>query len=280
MAGVSFSHLRGQRSSFEPRPCLCGSACKWHMVLDLTTMLVGAALLVAAFVKGTTGFGFPLIATPTVALLIDIRTAVTILILPNLFMDVAQVFRGGLPYATFRRFAWLLLLTVVGVFLGTKVLATLPLWMLNLCLGIMVLLFVLSTSVSLEFRISSRAEKFLSPVAGLIGGFLNGMTNAAGPSLAIYLYSLRLEKRDFIKSIATIFIITKASQLAAVSTWNLLNRGTLLLSLGVTLLVLLGFYAGLKTQDRVNQQTFNNTLRILLLLIGVILVARALTQAA
>jgi len=250
------------------------------MFLDLTTVLVGASLLVAAFIKGTTGLGFPLIATPTVALLIDIRTAVTILILPNLVMDVAQVFRGGFPYATFRRFAWLLVLTVLGVFLGTKVLATLPFWLLNLCLGIMVLFFVLSTWFSLEFTISPRAERFLSPAAGLIGGFLNGMTNAAGPSLAIYLYSLKLEKRDFIRSIATIFIITKASQLAAVSTWNLLNRATLLLSLGVTLLALLGFYAGLKTQDRVNQQTFNKALRILLFVVGVILIARALTQPA
>jgi len=65
------------------------------MSFDLTYILVGVALLVAAFVKGATGLGFPLIATPTVALLLDIRTAITVLILPNLFMDSAQVIRGG-----------------------------------------------------------------------------------------------------------------------------------------------------------------------------------------
>ena len=173
-----------------------------------------------------------------------------------------------------------LVLTVIGVFLGTKVLVTLPLWILNLCLGVMVLLFVFSTWLRFEFTISPRAERILSAPAGLIGGFLNGMTNAAGPSLAIYLYSLKLEKRDFIKSIGTIFVVTKASQLAAVSTWNLLNWSTLSLSFEVTLLVLLGFYAGLKIQDRVNQQTFNRSLVILLFAIGVILIARALTQPA
>ena len=61
------------------------------MSFDLTQLLVGAALLLAAFVKGATGLGFPLIATPMVALLLDIRTAVTVLILPNLLMDSAQV---------------------------------------------------------------------------------------------------------------------------------------------------------------------------------------------
>jgi uncharacterized membrane protein YfcA len=74
------------------------------MPFDFTYPAVGIALLIAAFVKGATGLGFPLIATPTVALLLDIRTAVTILILPNLFMDSAQVIRDGFPYAIFRRF--------------------------------------------------------------------------------------------------------------------------------------------------------------------------------
>jgi uncharacterized membrane protein YfcA len=243
---------------------------------DQKTILVAAALLLAAFVKGTTGMGFPLIATPMVALLLDIRTAITILIIPNIVMDITQVFRGSFPAAVLRRFAWLLLLTIIGVFLGTKVLATLPLWILNLSLGVMVLAFVASTLLRLDFDISPRAEGVLSPVVGLVGGFLNGMTNAAGPALAVYLYSLKLQKTNFIKSISIIFIITKMSQLVAVSTWNLFNWATLRLSLEVTLFILLGFYVGLKTQDRVNQQTFNQGLLVMLFAIGVILVVRSL----
>lgn len=248
------------------------------MVFDETTILVGVALLVAAFVKGTTGMGFPLIATPMVALLLDIRTAITILIIPNIVMDLMQVFRRTFPAAVFRRFSWLLLLTVFGVFLGTKVLVTLPLWVLNFCLGVMVLAFIGSNALRFEFEISPRAESVLSPAMGIVGGFLNGMTNAAGPALAIYLYGLKLQKTDFIKSISTIFIVTKVSQLAAVSTWNLFNQTTLLLSMVVTVFILVGFFAGLKTQDRVNQQTFNRGLLVLLFVIGVTLVIRALTQ--
>jgi uncharacterized protein len=250
------------------------------MSFDLTHALVGLALLLAGFVKGASGMGFPLIATPTVALLLDIRIAITILIIPNIVMDAAQIFRGGFPFAVLRRFAWFLLTTLIGVFLGTKILVTLPLWVLNFCLGVMVLVFVVSTWLRFEFTISPLLEKKLALPAGLVGGFLNGMTNAAGPALAIYLYGLRLPKREFIKSIATIFIVTKLSQLMAVSTWNLFNWQTLTLSLGVTLFVLLGFYGGLKTQDRINQQNFSRGLLFLLFGIGVTLVIRALTQSA
>lgn len=246
------------------------------MPLDQTTLLVGFSLLLAAFVKGTTGMGFPVIATPTVALLLDIRTAVTILIIPNLVMDLTQIFRGQLPYEILRRFSGMFLSTVVGVFLGTMVLASLPLWILNLTLGLIVLSFVAANFFRPEFHIPPHQERKLSPLMGLIGGFLNGMTNAAGPALAIYLYSLRLPKVEFVKSIATIFIVTKTSQLLAVSMWNLLNAFTLKLSLAVTLFVLVGFYAGLKTQDWVNQRLFNRGLLTLLFLIGLVLIGSAL----
>jgi uncharacterized membrane protein YfcA len=246
------------------------------MPLDPTTIIVGAMLLLAAFVKGTTGMGFPMIATPVVALLLDIKTAIVILIIPNLIMDATQIFRGSFSGAIFRRFKWLLLWTVVGVFLGTKVLVMLPAWILNLTLGITILAFVVWNLFRVEFEIAPRLERALSPVIGLVGGFVNGMTNAAGPVPAIYLYSLRLPKLEFIKSIATIFIITKLGQLVAVSTWNLFAPATLRLSLEVTLFVLVGFYLGLKTQDRVNQETFNRGLLVVLFVIGVVLIVRAL----
>lgn len=246
------------------------------MSLDPTTVLVGASLLAAAFVKGATGMGFPLIATPTVALLLDIRSAVVILIIPNIVMDITQILRGSLETRIFRRFCWLLFLTVLGVFGGTKLLVQLPLWVLNLTLGIMVLVFVVSNFWHRDFQLSPRAERLLSPWIGLASGFLNGMTNAAGPVLAVYLYGLKLPKRDFVKSIATIFMITKISQLAAISTWNLFTPARLRLSLGVLLFVLLGFYAGLRAQDRVRQETFNRGLLVLLSLIGIALIVRAL----
>ena len=98
-----------------------------------------------------------------VALLLDIRIAVTILILPNLLMDITQVFRDGFPYAILRRFKSMIGLTIIGVFIGTMVLVMLPLWALNLSLGIMVLVFVTSNLLKLDFTISAAAEKI--PVA-------------------------------------------------------------------------------------------------------------------
>lgn len=250
------------------------------MAFDFIYLFIGLALLIAAFVKGATGLGFPLIATPTIALILDIRTAVAVLILPNLFMDSAQVLRDGVPYEVLRRFKNLILPTIVGVFLGTMVMVKTPLWILNLCLGVMVLIFVFSSLLKFDFTVSPTREKFLSPLFGFVSGFLNGVTNAAGPTLAIYLYNLKLEKRAFVKTIATTFVITKFTQLVAISTWNFFDWYTIRLSMLVLVFTLAGFYGGIKAQDRVNQKTFNRGLLILLFFVGVVLVLRALTQPA
>lgn len=246
------------------------------MFLDQTTILVGVFLLLAAYVKGTTGMGFPLIATPMVALILDIRTAITILIIPNIVMDIGQIFRGRFLGSIFRRFASLLVLTVVGVFIGTKILVSVPVHIMHLILGFMVLAFVAYNFFHFDFQISASIERLLSPLVGLGGGVLNGMTNVLGPLVALYFYGLKMEKQEFVKSVATTFMVAKVSQLFAVSTWGLLTPSTLLLSLLVTVLSLMGFYLGLKSQDRVNQKTFNRVLLSLLFVIGVTLMVRAL----
>lgn len=102
------------------------------------------------------------------------------------------------------------------------------------------------------------------------------MVVCLGPALAVFVYSPQWAEAEFVRSISTIFIVTKLSQLIAVSTWNLFTPATLSLSLEVTIITLLGFYAGLKTQDRVNQRTFNRGLLTLLFVIGVTLVVRSL----
>ncbi len=48
------------------------------------------AVLLASYIKGVIGFGFPTISTPILALFVDLRVAIVILILPNLVMDAIQ----------------------------------------------------------------------------------------------------------------------------------------------------------------------------------------------
>ncbi|MBI3624656.1 MAG: sulfite exporter TauE/SafE family protein, partial [Candidatus Rokubacteria bacterium] len=51
------------------------------------------AVLLASYIKGAIGFGFPTISTPILALFLEPRTAIVILILPNIVFDGIQAVR-------------------------------------------------------------------------------------------------------------------------------------------------------------------------------------------
>lgn len=233
-------------------------------------------LLIAAYVKGATGMGFPLLATPILAFLIDIRIAIALLLIPNILMDLIQIIRGRLLSSQFRRLSPLLLCGVIGVFLGTRVLVSVPLAAVNLVLGLIVLSFVLSSALDLSPSIPSSWEALFGALVGLTGGFLNGMTNIFSPLAVVYLYGLKLTKVEFIKALASIFFTMKLSQLIALSRWQLLTTALVGQSLLLTVFVMLGFFAGLKTQDRLNQRAFNRAILVLLFLMGLGLIVKAL----
>ena len=71
---------------------------------ELGTVLSSVAVvLVAAFLKGIVGFGFPTTSTTLLALFVDVKIAVALVILPNIVMDGYQMLRRGQLLATARR---------------------------------------------------------------------------------------------------------------------------------------------------------------------------------
>ena len=76
--------------------------------------------------KGSIAFGFPVVATPLLALVLDVKTAVAISLVPNIVMDGVQVCRRGGVLAGVRRLLALLVFGLLGMVLGTRLLVVLP----------------------------------------------------------------------------------------------------------------------------------------------------------
>jgi len=242
--------------------------------MELTWTAVAGAFLLASFVKGTTAMGFPLIATPMVALLVDIKTTYALLVLPNILMDTLQIARGQLPWLLWRRLLSLLAATVVGVFLGTRILISVSERFIHLALAVMILVFLLSVYLDLRIAVPPRWEGSLGPAVGFAGGVLAGITNVIGPLTALYILALGFEKREFVKAVASIFFVTKVSQLIAISRWGLYTVQILWWSIGLSAVALVAFWVGLRVQDRVPQETFRRILHLLLFGMGVVFIYR------
>ena len=247
------------------------------MIPDATTVLSGVAVvLLAAFIKGTVGFGFPPIATSLLALFIDVKTAIALLIVPNIVMDTIQMVRRGNLLATARRLAVLLVTGAVGTVIGTRLLVVLPAWVASLVLGAFTLAFVALNATRFTFRVAPERERPLAAVAGLAAGLVGGLTNTPGTTLVIFFYALGLPKHEFVRAVSLSFVVLKLVQLAAVAHYGLLSWGLLQVSLGLTAVALTAFWLGLKVQDRLDQRSFNRAVLTFLALLGLWLVVRSL----
>lgn len=235
---------------------------------------MAAVVLLAAFVKGSIGFGFPSLATPLLSLVVDVRTAVVVLILPNIVMDTIQFVRRGAPLTTMRRFITLLGAGAVGTILGTRLLTLLSPRAATFTLGVFVLIFVTLNATGLAPRVPGHWEAWLSPLAGLVAGVVGGVTNAPATPLVLYFHGLGLAKHDFISAVAFTFIFYKLVQLGAVSWYGLLPWPLLWVSIALTSVALLGFAVGLKLQDRLDQRAFNRAVLVFLGVLGAWLVLR------
>ena len=232
-------------------------------------------MLLAACVKGAIGFGFPTVGTPLLALIVDVKTAVAVLIVPNIAMDSVQATRGGALVPTLRRFATLMIFGAIGTIAGTRLLAVLSPRIATLVLGVSVVSFVTLNATRWSPRVPARWEPWLSPPAGLIAGIIGGVTNVPGTPLVIYFYALGLTKPQFVSAVGVTFVLYKVVQLGAVAWYGLLSWSALVASLGLAVIALAGFRAGLAVQDRLDQRTFNRAVLMFLALLGAWLVYRA-----
>ncbi len=244
---------------------------------DSLTWAAGlAGVAVAAFVKGAVGFGYPLIATPLLALVTDVRTAVAVLLLPNILMDSIQIVRQPGVLAALRRHAPLIATGIVGTVVGTQFLAALSPRGLFLTLAATVLAFVALALTRPAWRLPPRGERALAPVVGLIAGTLGGITNAPSVVVTPYYVGLGLPKAEFVRAVSATFLTFKVTQLAAVWQVGLLDGRILVWSVAATLASLAGFGLGLRVQDRVPQATFNRMVLVLLTAAAVAMLVRGL----
>ena len=243
----------------------------------MTAILSIAGILLASFIKGALGFGFPAVATPLLALFMDVKRAIVILIFPNLVMDGIQALRKGGFAPTLKRHALLYIFGIGGTYLGTRLLVLVSSQHALLILGGFILVFVALNASRLALSVPPGWERFLSPPVGLVVGVIGGITNVPGTPLVPYFYALGLPKSEFVRSVAISFFIYKVAQLASVIQVGLMTGLLFSLSVLASGLSLGTFWLGLKVQDRVAQATFNRAILVFLAFLGAFLVFRALS---
>jgi uncharacterized membrane protein YfcA len=241
----------------------------------LTLALFAAIIAVAGMVHGTLGMGFPVVATPLLALLVDVRTAILLTLLPTVTVNVLSIARGGNWGESVVRFWPLAAWAAAGSIVGSKALVVLDPSPFKLVLAALVLLYLAVAGWrGFGMRWVGRhlgASMFLF---GLLAGLAAGVTNVMVPILIVFSLELGLGRTAMVQVFNLCFLAGKLSQIGVFALAGLLTGPLLLTTAPLAVAAALALAVGMRLRERIPTTLYLRAVKALLLVLALLLIGQ------
>ncbi len=160
--------------------------------------LIALAILVTCasfFGESIFGFGGGLMSIPILSLLIGVREGVT-------FILIFQLLMGVLMFQIYKEIEWRTAIPMtigltVGAIIGTFVLSSLSDDFLRKLLATAIVVFLIKMIFLPKFDFGKLKNRFWGGVAGLLGGWVQGVIGTGGPVFTMYLSATIPQKAVF-----------------------------------------------------------------------------------
>jgi len=235
------------------------------------------ALFVGSFAKGITGMGLPLLAVPILAGFMGVERAVIIMVVPSLITNAWLMWRTRRAVRLTRNLPLGLVAGVIGATLGSWLLAVLDDRILILTLVVLVAVYLLTRVLKLEYTVSPRASRILSPIIGLAAGVSQGSAGISGLFFASYFHALRLEPTAFVFSTAAMFMSLSLGQAMTLSTLGLMTSDRLMESTLALIPVFAALPFSVWCSRFINRRLFDRIVLAMLILTEIKLIHNALS---
>lgn len=239
--------------------------------MTLTDLLIYTTILIAGLIHGLLGIGFPMVATPLVALGSDVRSAIVSLLLPTLGINLVNVIRGGHWRDSIGRYWLLALFGALGSLVGTQLLVTTDPAPYKVLLAFMILMYLNMHRLGIHMGWVSHHIHTACVLFGLLGGLLAGTVNVMLPALIIFSLEVHLTPVVSVQLFNFCFMLGKLSQGAILVNHGLVGPTQIKASLVLVVLALASLAMGIHFRDRINPDIFRNVLRKVLAIIAVLL---------
>lgn len=245
----------------------------------ITLAVYAAIMLLAGLIHGTLGLGFPLVATPLLALFTDVRTAILITLLPTASVNVVSILRGGRWSESIGRFWPLAAFAVLGSIAGTRLLVVSDPAPFKLLLAALVLLYLFaSRTKAFHMRWVSGHLRLSMILFGLIAGVAAGTTNVMVPILIIYTLELGLQRTAMVQVFNLCFLAGKLTQIAVFAHAGMLTGSLLQSTSPLAIVAVAALLGGMMLAQRIPIEIYRNIVRRVLLLLALLLVVQFIIQ--
>jgi len=234
------------------------------------------AYIVASGIKGLTGLGFSTSCLPVLALRLDLKVAIPLVIVPSIVSNVAIMMEAGRFRETVRRFWPLYISSIPGLLVGLIVLISINVDTARLILGLVLVAYSLLALGNKPFTLSGVWERKLKMVVGFCTGFVNGLTGSQVMPVLPYLLALNLNKKAFVQAINISFTLSSLIMLLSMQKLGYLSSHTLLIAVSGLVPVLLTVYFSSKLRHYLVGSLYRKLILIFLLIMGAILSIKSL----
>ena len=240
----------------------------------LTVLTQAGIIAFAAMVHGTIGIGFPMIATPLLALVTDVRTAILLLVLPTVALNVANILKGGRWHHSIAVFWPLAVYGMIGSLIGTRLLIVFSPEPFLPLMAAMLVIYLNADRLGAGFAWVRGHPRIAFAVFGLAAGILAGTVNVMLPVLIIFALEMRMSKTVMIQVFNFCFLFGKLTQGAVFANAGLMTADVLTTSIPLALLGLVVMFSGMRIRDRIPTDVYRRWLRGLLALLAIMLLVQ------
>ena len=241
---------------------------------ELLFVLVG---LLAAFVHGAFGFGFPLLSTPLLAFGFDLRTTVLLTLVPTVTINLISILSEHQWRAALRSHWPIPTFTIVGSYLGTQILLSVDPEPFRLLLAVVLVGYLMSDHLH-RGKTRIVVPGWGMALFGLSLGLLAGVVNIFSPLVVAYALYTRMPVALMVATFNLSFITSKSGQIVGFISQGAFDLAVVGLAVAALPLILAALWLGIRLRKRVEIETYRGMLRGSLWVISIAILVDALRR--
>ena len=245
------------------------------MTEPLILAAIVATFLLAGTVKGVIGLGLPTVSLGLMTALLDLPSAMALMVLPSFVTNLWQALAGGHTATLIARLWPFLLAATVTIWLGAQALAHVDLAILSALLGLLLVAYAGLNLAGVRIRIPPQRETVAGPVFGTVNGVLTGMTGSFVVPGVLFLQAIGLPRDQLVQAMGWLFTLSTVALALALGGAGLWTAELGLTSAAAVVPAIAGMMLGARIRGRLSEAAFRQVFFVSILLLGVWIVAHS-----
>ena len=231
-------------------------------------VIIILAVLAGGLIKGTLGFGMPMVALPIIAFVIPATTAMIILCAPILLTNFLQIkFKQGISSY---RFLPMILSLIIGLIVGARLILEINLNTITQIIAVSIIFAALINCFGFKIQNPNKSrERVITGIIGFGSGILGGLSTFYGPPMLAYLVASDLPKEKFVRTVSTMYFVGSFPLYGSLIYYGFATKEDIFMSMFLIIPAFISQQIGTRIRDKINQKQFRTCILVTLIILGI-----------